>query len=151
MKMEEKDVLAKHVEILKKIGEYLIGEAKKLCPLDMGHLRNSISCRVDGDSVTIFSPLDYAEDMEYGKPPEPLSGTEKEDVREWAKRHKIKNAEGVIRNLEHRGIRVGTVESPMHITSFRRNSYRPFLRPAIHRSHAGVNKIIMQGLMELSA
>lgn len=133
---------------LEKVGEYLIGEAKRLVPIDTGVLKSSITYKIgaNGHSVEVFSTLDYAEDMEFGKPPEPLSETEKEDVEKWAKRHGLKSGKGVIRSLETKGIKVGTATQPLHITSFGRNSYRPFLRPALYNNVAQIKKIIAANL-----
>ena len=136
--------------ILEKIGGLVKAEAIRMCPVDMGELRRSIDYRVDGDTVVLFALSDHATDMEYGRPPSPLSDMEKGDfmdsidsptVHGWAKRHKA-NAKGVIWSLEHRGIKVGTPEKPLHITSYGRDSYRPFLRPAVYKNMSKIRQII---------
>ena len=132
--------------ILKKVGEFLVGEASRLVPIDLGILKNSLTYKVEGTSVIVYSPLDYAEDMEFGKPPEPLSKNEKEDVEAWAKRHGLKSGKGVIWKIEHKGIEVGTATKPLHITSLGRNSYRPFLRPALYNNVPQIKKIIKASL-----
>lgn len=134
--------------ILEKVGEFLVSESKRLVPVDNGILRTSITYRLgaNGTSVDVYSPLDYAEDMEFGKPPEPLSETEKEDVEAWAKRHGLKSGKGIIWSLEHKGIKVGTATQPLHITSLGRDSYRPFLRPALYNNIPQIKKIIKDWL-----
>jgi hypothetical protein len=52
--------------ILDRIGAYVEMKAKMICPVDMGVLRASITHKIEGDSVIIFTPVEYAKDMEYG-------------------------------------------------------------------------------------
>jgi len=129
--------------ILERIGALVSGKAKELCPFDKGDLIQSIKYKVEGNLVTIYSDLDYAEDMEYGRPPEPLSETEKQDLTEWAHRHGT-NPKTTIKNIEQKGIKVGTETNPLHVTSLGRDSYRPFLKPAGFESIADMRQIIME-------
>jgi hypothetical protein len=117
--------------ILEKIGKIVKRKTIRLAPIDMGQLRASIDYKIEGTKkVIIFTDIEYAEDMEFGRPPEPLSDTEKEDLKGWAKRHDIP-AYAVIRKIETKGIKVGTVKSPMKMPN---STYRPFMRPALFQS-----------------
>jgi hypothetical protein len=121
--------------VLERIGAHMKKKAIRMCPVDMGHLRQSIGFRIEGDrTVVLFASAPYAANMEYGTPPGLLSDKEKDDVTDWAKRHGIKNAYWVIRSIEKNGIKAGTAEKPLHVTSEGRDSYRPFLRPAVYQS-----------------
>jgi hypothetical protein len=142
------EILTKEMQnnILTNIGRTIQLRAKQLCPIDEGTLRNSITYKIEGDTVIIYSPLDYAKDMEYGKPPNPLGSSEKEDVEKWAKRHGLKSGRGVIKGIETKGIKVGTPANPIHITSLGRNSYRPFLRPALLQSISVIEKNVKEAL-----
>lgn len=51
---------------LYKIGLVAEGFAKKLCPVDTGRLRNSITFDMDGTSVYIGTNVEYAEYVENG-------------------------------------------------------------------------------------
>lgn len=51
---------------LYKIGLAAEGFAKKLCPVDTGRLRNSITFDMDGTSVYIGTNVEYAEYVENG-------------------------------------------------------------------------------------
>lgn len=53
-------------KILEKIGGKAETYAKKLCPVDTGNLRNSITHEVDGDAVRIGSGVEYAPYVELG-------------------------------------------------------------------------------------
>jgi hypothetical protein len=127
--------------ILQKIGALISLRAKENCPVDMGQLRASIQYSVEGNSVRIFSNVNYARDMEYGRPPEPLSDQEKEDLKKWAERHNLP-AKRIIGSIQRKGIAVGTIEEPMITPS----GERPFLRPAVYDSISDIKKIIKQEL-----
>lgn len=127
--------------ILEKIGALVSLRAKENCPVDMGQLRASIQYKIEGHSVIIFSNVDYARDMEYGRPPEPLSDQEKEDLKQWAGRHNLP-ARSVILSIQKKGIKVGTIEEPLKTPS----GERPFLRPAVFNSMPDIRKIIKQEL-----
>ena len=118
------------IAILEKIGRIVKIKAIRLCPVDMGALRRSIDYRIENNKVTIFAEAEYAEDMEYGKPPEPVLGSEEEELKGWAKRHKIPY-KAVKKKLETKGIEVGTPESPLKTLG---GTYRPFMRPALLQS-----------------
>lgn len=52
---------------LEACGALVEGYAKQKCPVDTGHLRNSITHQVDGDkSVTIGTDVEYAPFVELG-------------------------------------------------------------------------------------
>jgi hypothetical protein len=127
--------------ILNKIGFIVVARAVELCPVDMGTLRQSIRHKVEGNKVTIYTDVEYAEDMEYGKSPEPLSESEKENLKGWAKRHNLPSGP-VISKIEKRGIKVGTPDNPMKTSS----GFRPFLRPAVHQSIPQIKTMIKEAL-----
>jgi len=127
--------------ILEKIGALIEMRAKMNCPVDLGPLRASITHEVNGNVVRIFTNLPYADDIEYGKPPEILSESEKGDLTKWSERHNLP-AYSVIKKIEREGIKVGTVEQPLKTPS----GYRPFLRPALFQSLPNIKKIIKNEL-----
>lgn len=132
-------------KILDKIG-YLVEEKSiRLAPTDKGIMRNRIGHRVENNRVVIYCDIEYAEDMEFGRPPSILSETDKKQLDEWSERHNA-DPERIKKYIQKKGIKVGTPENPLHITSYGRNSYRPFLRPAIHQSIPEIENIIKKEL-----
>lgn len=127
-----------------RIGRLLKADAIRRCPVDQGDLRRSIDYRVEGNKVILFATDDNAEAMEYGTPPSPLSAAEKESLVGWSERHKA-NANSIIAYVKKHGIKVGTPTAPLHITSYGRDSYRPFLRPAIYLNLEEIKRIIQKG------
>lgn len=133
-------------KIMNAIGRVVVRKAVELCPVDMGQLRNSIKFRIEGNEVIIYTEgVEYADKMEYGSPPGVLDQGEKAQLTKWAERHGA-NPKGVIKFIEKKGIRVGTETSPLHITSFGRDSYRPFLRPAAHQAIPEIRAMIKEAL-----
>lgn len=51
---------------LERVGSAAEGFAADLAPIDSGRLRNSITHKVDDNSVTVGSPLEYAAYVEFG-------------------------------------------------------------------------------------
>ena len=51
---------------LERVGSAAEGFAANLVPVDSGRLRNSITHKVDDNSVTVGSPLEYATYVEFG-------------------------------------------------------------------------------------
>ena len=51
------------------IGNDLVNELVKVCPVDKGRLKDSIKFRRDGDSSIIISMADYGRNVEWGTPP----------------------------------------------------------------------------------
>lgn len=131
-------------KMLYNIGAVIKQKAIELCPTDKGQLRNSFQVEIIGDTVKVFTDLEHAEDMEYGKPPEPLSTQDKRNLEDWSRRHGLneKQAQGVIWKIQKKGIKVGTENKPLHITGLGRDSYRPFLRPALHQTEPQFKEII---------
>ena len=84
--------------------------------------------------------------LTHNTPPSPLDASEKEDIKEWSKRHGIKNWKGVVNHIETKGIKAGTPENPYHVTSFGRDSYRPFLRNSGYSSIPEIKEIIKKEL-----
>ena len=123
--------------ILNKAGLLIEGKAKEMAPIDLGMMRVSISYRIEGNSVLIGTDIPYATFMEFGRPPgkgPPISAIEG-----WAKRHGI-DPFLVQRAIKRRGIPVGTVDNPL----FTYGTYRPFLRPAAHRSVTRIKEIAIE-------
>jgi len=148
--MEE--ILTKEVmdRIRDKIGKAVQLQAKQLVPVDKGPLMASITYRIDGEDVVIFSNLPYAEDMEYGRPPGLLGEGDKEELLDWGKRHGLNQNQSkkVIKHIETKGIEVGTPTDPKHVTSLGRDSYRPFLRPALNQTmnSQNIKLIVMEAI-----
>ena len=139
---------AKREKFLNILGAKIIENAMSKVPKDEGSLAKHLSWKVEGNTLSIFTfGIDYAEDMEYGKPAMKMDESEKKDIDDWAHRHGLKSGAGVAKHIEKYGIKVGAnktvesptiglsktaaVDSPAHITSLGRDSYRPFLRPAV--------------------
>lgn len=131
--------------IQERIGALVKREAIRMCPVDRGELRASIDFRIEGNKVILYATAAHADEVEYGRPPSILSETEKDDLREWAKRHKA-NPGKIINYIQKKGIKVGTPENPLHITSYNRDSYRPFMRSAVHQSLPRIKEIIKKGV-----
>ena len=129
-------------EIMYDIAEAVIIKAKNMCPTDKGDLLASIKYKIEGNVITIMATDESAEAMEYGLPPTILSPPEKAKITMWAKRHGIKKPTNTQKYISEHGIDVGTVESPLHVTWQGRNSYRPFLRPAIFQTEAEFKDIV---------
>ena len=53
-------------KILADIGELIVKSAKEIVPVDTGALKESITYEVDGNSVTVGSPLNYSVYVELG-------------------------------------------------------------------------------------
>lgn len=66
LKRLQKGLDAVRPAILKAAGVVVDGQAVLLCPVDTGNLRNSITHKVEGDAVTIGTPVHYASHVEYG-------------------------------------------------------------------------------------
>lgn len=128
-------------QIMKRIGSAIVTKAIRASPIDTGILRSKIKYEIDGNILHIICDVPYAQDMEYGTPPGELNDSEKENLTGWADRHKA-SAKRIIKYIEKEGIKVGTPENPMHITSYGRNSYRPFMRPAILQTIANVDDLL---------
>lgn len=133
--------------ILDKIGAFVKKEAIRRCPVDNGDLRRSIDYRIEGNSVIIFANDPNAIKMEYGAPPGILTESEKDNLKEWAKRHNASPFK-IIGYIEKHGIKVGEKDKPLHITSYGRDSYRPFLRPAAYENIAEIKDIVKKNLQE---
>ena len=128
--------------VLDKIGALVKAKAIRLCPIDLGELRASINYRVEGNKVIIYTDLDYAEEMEYGRPPGPLSDEEKANLKDWAERHQLP-PNAVIHKIETKGIEAGTVDHPFETKS---HTYRPFLRPALFQSIPEIKTLVRSEL-----
>lgn len=121
-------------KILDRAGLIIQGRAVQMAPIDLGALRNSIDYKIEGNSVLVGSDVSYAVDMEFGRPPGKAPSIE--EITPWAQRHGI-SPFAVQRAIKKRGIPVGTVESPL----FRYGTFRPFLRPAMHRSIRRIKEV----------
>lgn len=141
MKVNNRDLEALRVKVLNEIGQAIVLKAKNLAPIDQGHLRKHIVWDIEDDTIIIHTQgVPYADKMEYGSPPMVLDEREKEAVMKWAKRHDIPGW-AVIRKLETKGIEAGTPEQPFRTKG---NTYRPFLRPAIHQSMGEIDRILKE-------
>ena len=70
----QKKLLQGYYRGLKKIGMRAVTYAKRLCPVDTGRLRNSITSYVSGDDVFIGSNVEYAKYVECGTGQQSLVG-----------------------------------------------------------------------------
>lgn len=138
--------------VLEQIGREIAIQAIRNAPVDNGFLRSNIGYKVSGDVLIIGTGsevgkahVDYADKMEYGSPPEPsMSPREEEDIIAWAERHGLtrKEGKGVVMKIKKKGIEAGTPENPKHVTSLGRNSYRPFLRTALHQTLPRIQELM---------
>jgi hypothetical protein len=133
--------------LLEKIGALVEMKAKQMAPIDMGQLRASIQHRIEGNKVIVYSDLEYAQDMEYGTPPGILDANEKEDLKEWAKRHGLP-AGPVIRKIEKEGLFPYGSKDLILATNprFAYGTFRPFLRPALLQSIPDIKQLIKSEL-----
>jgi hypothetical protein len=129
------------------VGAFVKREAIKNCPVDKGLMRAKVDYRIEGAKVILFCSDPNAADMEWGTPPSILSPVEAAELEAWSKRHKA-NPAHIISYIQKHGIKVGTAEQPLHITSYGRDSYRPFLRPAVFMNMQQIAEIIAQGVKE---
>jgi len=121
--------IARALEI---IGGKCESYAKALCPVDTGALRNSITHRVDGDTVTVGSGIQYAPYVELG------TGKEYQPGPEWIQAQARRG-----RGLDHwvyfdqaKGeFRMGFPQKP-----------RPFLRPAVEEHKQEYENILRSEL-----
>ena len=132
--------------VLNAIGDFVVGEAVKHCPVDRGDLRRSIRYEIHGNEVVIIADAPGAESMEYGEPPHELNAAEKADVDKWAKRHGLESGFWVAQSIKKHGIKVGTPTEPLHITSLGRDSYRPYLRPAVYKNLGVIKRIVAENI-----
>ena len=150
-------------ELLKAIGRVVRIKAMSLAPVDSTHLQNHIFAdRIENGVIYIETiGCDYADKLEYGAPPSDFASLDVNDpaLEKWAVKHGLPSGsgKGVVLGLKHRGIQVGTnkttadahrvdtyaSKSPMHVTSLGRNSYRPFLRPAVWQSRTEMRQTII--------
>lgn len=134
----------KIVELLNRIGMLVETKAKRLAPSDIGTLRANIKYRIEGNRVIIYvdPSIEYAREMEYGMPPRILSEQEKDNLADWAKRHKLPPM-AVIRSIQKKGIKAGTPEVPFLSKGM---TYRPFLRPALLQSLPEIKLMVKKEL-----
>jgi len=138
-------------KLLNRIGALVELKAKRLCPVDEGFLMAHIYHRVEGNSVIIYTDVEYAEDMEFGMPPDPAMTEDKEQaIKEWA--HRVTKGQneglayGVINKLKTRGsnVETGDVGTPQNPKKNFVGRYRPFLRPALHQSMPEIKVMVME-------
>jgi HK97 gp10 family phage protein len=129
---------------LDRIGAFVRDEAKRRCPVDNGVLRSSLQYRVEGDSVRIFSDLDYSKFIEYGTgvfhinekgQPEPHIGWDIVPVNKKALEpdRKRRLAEGGKKNM--------IFAKKVHIEGMHA---QPFLRPAVHQNMKRISEIFKE-------
>lgn len=53
-------------DLLDKLGEEIVEDAKRVVPVKTGHLRDSLDHEVDGDTLYVFSDVEYAQYVELG-------------------------------------------------------------------------------------
>jgi hypothetical protein len=117
-------------QILQQIGAKIVREAKRLAPIDLGHLRGNIHYKVIDNKLRVFTEgVPYADYMEYGRPPYMPTEEEKMAIEDWAERHNIP-AWVVIRKHKTKGIEAGTPEDPFKVAN---GTFRPFMRTAFFR------------------
>lgn len=144
-------------KILEAIAIEMKIKAKLLCPFDMGLLASSVNYRISDDTIILYSDMPYAEYMEFGKPPGPISKEEEKRIMEWAQRKHFSKAgqRGVVKKIREKGIEIGqnkVIETPIEIYNETEavlnplrnpnNTFRPFLRVGIHQTIPEIPKII---------
>lgn len=134
--MEPSDASKK--AIMELIGKIILRKAIRLAPVDLGELRSKMGYRIEGNFIIMYCEAEYSGDLEYGKPAEPLSQSEKDNLTSWAKRHDLP-AGPVISKIQREGIKVGTFQKPMKVQN---GTYRPFIRPAIFQSRQDIRSAL---------
>ena len=86
-------------ETLWLIGNEIVNELVKACPVDTGRLKNSIQFRIDGEDI-IISMANYGENVEFGTPPHIIKPKFKK-VLKWKKGGK----EFFAKEVKHPGTR----------------------------------------------
>ena len=83
--------------LITRLGRVALANAKATCPVQSGDLLNSLYTNSTKNSVTLGSPLDYAEHIEEGRPQVNVSGTYVSKV----KRHKRRTKRGKVTVRAH--------------------------------------------------
>ena len=78
--------------ISQRVEKVALAEARRTCPVQSGDLLASLYTENRGDSIVLGSPLDYAEEIENGRPQIDVSGTYVSKV----KRHKRRTKRGKV-------------------------------------------------------
>jgi len=114
---------------LVKVAYDMEAEAKKLCPVDMGRLRNSITTKITGNKIILGAGTKYAPYVEFGTAPHeikpktkkalafeytPAIGGRKERLK--AGIPKSKAGKMIVKKVMHPG-----------------TEPQPFIRPALHK------------------
>lgn len=97
-------------------------EAKKKAPKGDGHLRRSITSKVEGDRGIVFTPLLYAPYVEFGTGLFAENGNGRKDV-PWSYK-------------DEKGEYHTTSGMPPH----------PYLRPALNENRENIKRILKEGL-----
>lgn len=142
--------------ILTRIGALIKKEAFRMCPIDKGGLRQTISYRVEGDEVVIRVNSDYAEFVEYGTGvyhtdeegnPDPHEGWDVRaiPVSEGGKGFLAWESGRKARLSAHKGPKAGKwiYAQKVHIEGAHP---KPFLRPAVHQNIPQMTAIIREEL-----
>lgn len=133
--------------ILTKIGAIVQIRAMDLAPHDQGEMAKSIRYWVEGNVVYIGTKnIPYADKMEYGSPPEPVSGSEFEDLKKWGSRKGV-SPYAAKAKLEKYGLegskfkgKAGGNYTAQHPFETKDGHFRPFLRPALYQSMSDIRK-----------
>lgn len=124
-------------EALVAAGAIVEGDAKRLCPVDQGHLRASIHHKMEKWNIVKVgtSEVTYAAAVEFGTPPhgppiDPVKGIEDSPIGEWAKRKGIPEAAWPIWwKIYHHGTKP-----------------HPYLRPAIFNNEKLITQMVANGM-----
>ena len=84
-------------KLLKRLEKVALANAKQTCPVASGDLLNSLYVSRTAKGVTLGSPLEYAEQIENGRPQIDVSGTYVSKV----KRHKRRTKRGKVTVRAH--------------------------------------------------
>jgi hypothetical protein len=137
------------LRVLNRIGAMVKEGAIRKCPTDNGILRNSIDFRTEGNKVTIFSEVPYAEYVEFG------TGRYHLDLQGQPSPHKewdILPKHGKFLKFEiGRKERLAAKKGPSFANIvFARKVHmkgarpKPFLRPALMESLPEINRIVAE-------
>ena len=126
-------------EALEAGGALVEAEAKRLCPVDRGHLRASIEHKVEKWNIVRVgtNQITYAAAIEFGTPPhgppiDPKKGIEESPIGEWAKRKGIPElAWPIWWQIYHHGTQP-----------------HPYLRPAIFNNQKTITHMIKIAMIE---
>lgn len=130
-------------------GELIATEMRAKGPEYTGAIKSSVSWKIEGNKVIVSAQGEGVLETEYGKPAWILGEDEVDSVNVWEEFHGAER-DRVVTYLQRQGIEVGTVESPIHITSYGRDTWRPWARPSLFNNKNKIIELIKSNVVVVS-